>query len=42
MRRFALCLLVLGCAQAPLRSKAAENWLELQSEHFVLRTDLPV
>jgi tetratricopeptide (TPR) repeat protein len=36
----ALCLLVLGCARE-LRSTHPENWLELQSDHFTLRTDLP-
>jgi hypothetical protein len=41
MRRLALCLLVLGCVQAPLRSQSPQNWIELQSDHFLLRTDLP-
>ena len=40
MRRLGLMLLVLGCAHAA-RSNNPENWLELRSEHFILRTDLP-
>ena len=36
----ALCLLGLACARE-LRSRNPELWLELQSDHFTLRTDLP-
>jgi tetratricopeptide (TPR) repeat protein len=37
----ALCLLAaLGCARE-LRSTHPELWLELESDHFTLRTDLP-
>jgi tetratricopeptide (TPR) repeat protein len=41
MRRLVLCLLAVACAQAPVRSKDAQSWIELQSDHFLLRTDLP-
>jgi tetratricopeptide (TPR) repeat protein len=41
MRRAALCLLALACAQAPIRSNDPQRRVELRSEHFVLRTDLP-
>jgi tetratricopeptide (TPR) repeat protein len=34
-----LALLLAGCARQ-LRSARPESWLEVQSEHFVLRTDL--
>lgn len=36
----ALVLLTLSCARE-LRSTNPDAWLELQSEHFTLRTDLP-
>jgi hypothetical protein len=36
---FALFLLA-ACAHE-LRSRLPEKWIELQSEHFLLRTDLP-
>src|SRR5579859_4644321 len=36
----ATCLLALSCARE-LRSIHPELWLELQSDHFTLRTDLP-
>ena len=39
MRRAISCCLLLACAHAS-RSKDPANWLELQSEHFVVRTDL--
>src|SRR4051812_17480171 len=40
MRRFAVLVpLLVACAHSQ-RSKDAHGWLELQSEHFVLRTDL--
>jgi tetratricopeptide (TPR) repeat protein len=41
MRRFAPLLLLLSCAHVPPRSQDPAGWLELESEHFVLRTDLP-
>ena len=41
MRRPALLLALLACAHVP-RSTDPANWLELQSEHFVFRTDLPL
>jgi tetratricopeptide (TPR) repeat protein len=40
MRRLGLLLLLVACAHAP-RSKDPQNWLELRSDHFILRTDLP-
>src|SRR5919201_1064233 len=40
MKRFVLLLALTACARE-LRSTNPDNWLELQSEHFVLRTDLP-
>lgn len=39
MRHLALLLLCAACAHAS-RSKDPQAWSELQSEHFVLRTDL--
>jgi tetratricopeptide (TPR) repeat protein len=40
MRRLGLFLLLAACAHAP-RSNDPQNWLELRSEHFLVRTDLP-
>ncbi len=39
MNRFVLLLALAACARE-VRSINPDNWLELQSEHFVLRTDL--
>ena len=39
MRRFLPFALLLSCAHGP-RPVQPEQWLELQTEHFVLRTDL--
>src|SRR2546423_14869346 len=40
MKSFVL-LLALTARARELRSTNPDNWLELQSEHFLLRTDLP-
>src|SRR5512141_1254112 len=40
MRRFPLLLVVVACAHGP-RPIQPEGWRELQTDHFVLRTDLP-
>src|ERR1700759_4706070 len=41
MRRLVtICLLAVACAHAP-RSGEAQNWLNVRSEHFIVRTDLP-
>src|SRR5438132_589603 len=40
MKSFVLLLALTACARE-LRSTNPDNWLELQSEHFLLRTDLP-
>jgi hypothetical protein len=40
MRRLGLFLLLAACAHGP-RSTDPQNWLEVRSEHFVVRTDLP-
>src|SRR5256885_17214626 len=40
MKRLVLLLALAACARE-LRSTNPDNWIELQSEHFVLRTDLP-
>src|SRR5476649_2622741 len=40
MRRLALLSLLVACAHAQ-RANEPQSWLELQSEHFVVRTDLP-
>lgn len=39
MRRLLPLLLVLACAHAP-RSADQQQWVELQSSHFILRTDV--
>lgn len=40
MRRLALCLFVLSCAHAPV-AVDQQQWLELQTSHFILRTNVP-
>src|SRR5438132_10137831 len=41
MRRSTVLFALLACAHVS-RSRDPANWLELQSEHFVLRSDLPL
>ncbi|HEY2031987.1 MAG TPA: DUF1570 domain-containing protein [Myxococcales bacterium] len=40
MRRLALCLLALSCAHAPPPNVDQQQWFELQTEHFTLRTNV--
>jgi tetratricopeptide (TPR) repeat protein len=43
MRRLGLLLAAAACAHAPARPRSGDpaNWVELQSEHFLVRSDLP-